>query len=58
MRRSPHSIDMREFEITTEGLVIGERFTGYRGLITGVPGPWHAEPTEIQEFPDELESNP
>jgi circadian clock protein KaiC len=51
MRRSAHSIDMREFEITSEGLVIGERFMGYRGLTTGVPGPWNGE---TQEFPDEL----
>lgn len=57
MRRSTHSTEMREFEITSEGLVIGERFRGYRGLTTGVPGPWNAEPGEIQEFPDELESN-
>jgi len=40
MRRSTHSIDMREFEITSKGLIIGERLTGYRGLTTGVPGPW------------------
>jgi circadian clock protein KaiC len=57
MRRSIHSIDMREFEITSEGFVIGERLRGYRGLTTGVPGPWKSEPQEIQEFPDELESN-
>lgn len=43
MRRSKHSIDMREFEITSDGLVIGERLTGYRGLTTGVPGPWNNE---------------
>jgi len=54
MRRSAHSTDMREYEITSEGLVIGERLTGYRGLITGVPGPWDAEPGEVREFPDEL----
>jgi len=48
MRRSTHSIDMREYEITTEGLVIGERLTGYRGLTTGVPGPWNAEPGNTQ----------
>ena len=48
MRRSTHSKDMREFEITSEGLVIGERLTGYRGLTTGVPGPWNGEPGEIQ----------
>jgi circadian clock protein KaiC len=43
MRRSKHSVDMREFEITTQGIVIGERLTGYRGLTTGVPGPWNAD---------------
>lgn len=44
MRRSPHSHDMREYEITSEGLVIGERLTGYRGLTTGVPSPWNTDP--------------
>jgi circadian clock protein KaiC len=48
MRRSMHSHDMREFTITPDGLVIGERLTGYRGLTTGVPGPWRAEPGEDQ----------
>jgi circadian clock protein KaiC len=48
MRRSQHSIDMREFEITPEGLVIGERLMGYRGLTTGVPGPWNGEPGEVR----------
>jgi circadian clock protein KaiC len=56
MRRSKHSIDMREFEITSKGLIIGERLRGYRGLITGVPGPWNDEPEEIQEQ-GESESN-
>jgi circadian clock protein KaiC len=57
MRRSKHSIDMREFEITSEGFVIGDRLTGYRGLTTGVPGPWSDEPGEIHEPMDEPESN-
>ena len=57
MRRSTHSIDMREFEITSEGFVIGDRLTGYRGLTTGVPGPWSDEPGEIHEPMDEPESN-
>ncbi len=56
MRRSTHSIDMREFKITPKGFVIGERFRGYRGLTTGVPGPWNAEAGEIEEVADELES--
>ncbi len=57
MRRSSHSNDMREFQITSEGFVIGERLTGYRGLTTGVPGPWSDEPREITESTDEPESN-
>ncbi len=57
MRRSAHSIDMREFEITSEGFVVGERLRGYRGLTTGVPGPWNDEPGEIHESQDEPESN-
>jgi circadian clock protein KaiC len=52
MRRSAHSVDMREFEITTDGLVIGERLTGYRGLTTGIPGPWDAE--SASKLPDDL----
>jgi circadian clock protein KaiC len=54
MRRSAHSIDMREYEITTEGLVVGERLRGYRGLTTGVPGPWNTELEGTQEFPNQL----
>jgi circadian clock protein KaiC len=49
MRRSSHSNEMREFEITSEGITIGERLTGYRGLTTGVPGPWDAETAKFQE---------
>lgn len=56
MRRSKHSIDMREFEITSEGLVIGERLVGYRGLTTGVPGPWNADSNETPKPPNEPES--
>jgi circadian clock protein KaiC len=57
MRRSAHSIDMREFEITSGGFVIGERLTGYRGLTTGVPGPWNGGAEGIQGPPDQPESN-
>ncbi len=58
MRRSTHSIDMREFAITSEGFVIGKRLKGYRGLTTGIPGPWNGESGEAQELADGLESNP
>jgi circadian clock protein KaiC len=54
MRRSAHSSDMHEFKISTAGLVIGERLAGYRGLTTGVPGPWNADPGEPQDRGDEL----
>ena len=38
MRGGNHSNDIREYEITSEGLVIlGDRLTDYQGLITGIP---------------------
>jgi circadian clock protein KaiC len=38
MRGGNHSKDIREYEITSDGIVlIGPRLQGYRGLITGVP---------------------
>jgi circadian clock protein KaiC len=37
MRGSGHSKDIREYEVTQEGLVVGERLSGYQGLITGTP---------------------
>jgi circadian clock protein KaiC len=36
MRRGVHSRDIREYEITPGGLVIGERLTGYDRLITRI----------------------
>ena len=39
MRRGQHSIDMREYEITSKGVVIGEPLRGYRGLTSGIPEP-------------------
>ncbi len=37
MRAGNHSKDIREYEITSEGVVIGGRIEGYEGLVTGVP---------------------
>lgn len=37
MRGGNHSKDIREYDITSEGLKICERLEGYCGLITGVP---------------------
>lgn len=39
LRAGDHSKDIREYEITSEGLRIGKRLRGYHGLITGVPEP-------------------
>ena len=43
MRRSSHSIDMHEYQITRKGLIIGEPLRGYRRLTTGIPEPWSDE---------------
>ncbi len=43
MRRSTHSIDMLEYQITSKGLEIGERLRGLRGLTSSIPEPWSAE---------------
>jgi circadian clock protein KaiC len=40
MRRSSHSIDMCEYQISSKGLQIGEPMRGYRGLTSGIPQPW------------------
>ena len=37
MRGGAHSRDIHEYEITSKGVVIGERLTGYDRLITGIP---------------------
>jgi circadian clock protein KaiC len=57
MRRSAHSVDMREYEITPEGFVVGKRLRGYRGLITGVPAPWNAEQGDIHDLAEHAESD-
>jgi circadian clock protein KaiC len=37
VRGSAHSKDLRAFEITKEGIVLGESLVGYEGLLTGSP---------------------
>ncbi|HUQ91024.1 MAG TPA: ATPase domain-containing protein [Bryobacteraceae bacterium] len=37
MRRGAHSRDIREYKITSQGVVLGERLTGYDRQITGIP---------------------
>jgi circadian clock protein KaiC len=39
MRAGAHSNDIREYEITSKGMRIGERLKGFHGLLTGVPEP-------------------
>jgi len=46
MRGSEHSIDMWEYKITSKGAVIGDRLRGYRGLTSGIPGPWPCPPEQ------------
>lgn len=46
MRGSEHSIDMTEYRITGKGIVVGEALRGYRGLTSGIPGPWSLESGE------------
>ena len=59
MRRSAHSIDMHEYQITGKGLVIGEPLRGYRGLISGIPGPWSSESGQNDsELRQDLPPNP
>lgn len=48
MRRSRHSIDMREYTITSKGIMIGEPLRGYRALTTGIPEPWSAQSEKQQ----------
>ena len=56
MRRSPHSIDMHEYQITSKGVVIGEPLRGYRGLTSGIPEPWSVE--SGQQDPELREDGP
>lgn len=37
MRASEHSKDLREYEITGRGMLVGKALEEYRGVITGVP---------------------
>jgi circadian clock protein KaiC len=39
VRGSAHSTDLRAFEITGDGIVIGDALAGYKGMLTGRPEP-------------------
>jgi circadian clock protein KaiC len=49
MRGGKHSKEIREYEITSKGVVMGERISGYERLVTGVP--ILAEPKKTQPRP-------
>lgn len=49
MRRSQHSIDMVEYQVTSKGIVIGEPLRGYRALTSGIPGPWSSQLDDIPQ---------
>jgi circadian clock protein KaiC len=48
MRRSEHSIDLCEYQITPKGVVIGQPLRGYRALTSGIPSPWSVESDDDQ----------
>jgi circadian clock protein KaiC len=50
MRRSDHSIDMCEYRITPEGVIVGKPLRGYRALTSGIPGPWSVNEDELPPF--------
>jgi circadian clock protein KaiC len=50
MRRSQHSIDMVEYEITSKGMVIGQPLRGYRGLTSGIPAPCSFESGQVPQL--------
>lgn len=55
MRRSTHSIDMVQYQISDKGLVIEGPLRGYRGLTSGIPGPWSADSGASNPSPENPE---
>jgi circadian clock protein KaiC len=52
MRGGNHAKDIREYEITSKGVVIlGNRLTNYQGLISGIPV--HSERSGPEEEPSQ-----
>jgi circadian clock protein KaiC len=56
MRRSTHSIDMCEYQITPKGVVVGEPLRGYRALTSGIPEPWSGD--SGQNDPERTQDRP
>jgi circadian clock protein KaiC len=57
MRRSEHSIDLVEYQVTSKGVVIGERLRGFRALTSGIPSPWSDESHNIPQRPVEADGD-
>ncbi|MGI8409490.1 MAG: RAD55 family ATPase [Pyrinomonadaceae bacterium] len=56
MRRSKHSIDMKEYRITNDGIDIGKPIRGYRSLTSGLASPWNFASEELPEtFEEDME---
>ncbi len=55
MRRSQHSIDMVEYQISSRGVVLGAPLRGYRGLTSGIPSPWSSPSGEAPGLPTEAD---
>jgi circadian clock protein KaiC len=49
MRGGHHSKDIREYDISPEGIVMGERLTDYVHLLTGIPERIHASNRETSK---------
>ena len=49
VRGSAHSKDLRTFEITEKGIVMGETLGGYEGLLTGSPELIRSAPSEADD---------
>jgi circadian clock protein KaiC len=49
VRGSAHSKDLRAFEITDQGIVMGESLGGYEGLLTGSPELITSAPSETDD---------
>ena len=50
VRGSAHSKDLRAFEITEQGIVMGETLGSYEGLLTGRPKLIASAPSQIKEI--------
>ena len=58
MRRSPHSIDMHEYQISGKGIAVGEPLRGYRALTSGIPQPWSFEAGQENPLPHRATDGP